>query len=146
MQSVRSRIWTRVAVSISYEDNHYTTGTLSDLIIVNKKEWTWRMVGFVVPANHRVKLKECEKRDKYLVLAVELKKPEEHESDDYTNCNWCSWYSHQRISKKTRRLGNHGTGRDCSNYSIVEIGQNTEKSPGDLRHSLSLKLQGKTIS
>ena len=27
MRSVSSRIWTRVAVSISYEDNHYTTGT-----------------------------------------------------------------------------------------------------------------------
>ena len=25
MQSVSSRIWTRVAVSISYTDNHYTT-------------------------------------------------------------------------------------------------------------------------
>ena len=28
MQSVSSRIWTRVAVSISYDDNHYTTGIL----------------------------------------------------------------------------------------------------------------------
>ena len=27
MQSVSSRIWTRVAVSIYYDDNHYTTGT-----------------------------------------------------------------------------------------------------------------------
>ena len=27
MQSVSSRIWTRVSVSISYDDNHYTTGT-----------------------------------------------------------------------------------------------------------------------
>ena len=29
MQSLSSRIWTRVAVSISisYDDNHYTTGT-----------------------------------------------------------------------------------------------------------------------
>ena len=27
MQSVSSRIWTRVAVFISYDDNHYTTGT-----------------------------------------------------------------------------------------------------------------------
>ena len=26
MQLVSSRIWTRVAVSISYDDNHYTTG------------------------------------------------------------------------------------------------------------------------
>ena len=27
MQSVSSRFWTRVAVSISYDNNHYTTGT-----------------------------------------------------------------------------------------------------------------------
>ena len=27
MQSVSSRIWTRAAVSISYDDNDYTTGT-----------------------------------------------------------------------------------------------------------------------
>ena len=27
MQSVPSRIWTRVAVFISYDDNNYTTGT-----------------------------------------------------------------------------------------------------------------------
>ena len=30
MQSVSSRIWTRVAVSISYDDNDYTTGTSTD--------------------------------------------------------------------------------------------------------------------
>ena len=28
MQSVSSRIWTRVAVSNSYDDNDYTTGTM----------------------------------------------------------------------------------------------------------------------
>ena len=27
MKSVSSKIWTSVAVSISYDDNHYTTGT-----------------------------------------------------------------------------------------------------------------------
>ena len=27
MQSVSSKIWTRITVSISYDDNHYTTGT-----------------------------------------------------------------------------------------------------------------------
>ena len=57
----------------------------------------------------------------------------EHESDDYTNLNWCSWYNHQRIGSRIGRLGNNRTGGDCPNYSIVEIGQNTEKSPGDLR-------------
>ena len=33
MQSVSSRIWTRVTVSISYDDNHYTTGTAN--VVVN---------------------------------------------------------------------------------------------------------------
>ena len=28
MQSVSSRIWTRVAVFISYDDNNYTTGKI----------------------------------------------------------------------------------------------------------------------
>ena len=28
MQSASSRIWTRVAVSISYDDNHYTRGMI----------------------------------------------------------------------------------------------------------------------
>ena len=31
MQSVSSKIWTRVAVSISYDDNNYTTGTSNDI-------------------------------------------------------------------------------------------------------------------
>ena len=33
-----------------------------------------QIVDFPVPADHRVKLKECEKKDKYLDLARELKK------------------------------------------------------------------------
>ena len=33
-----------------------------------------RRVDFAVPADHIIKLKECEKRDKYLDLARELKK------------------------------------------------------------------------
>ena len=31
MQSVSSRIWTRITVSISYDDNHYTTGISNDI-------------------------------------------------------------------------------------------------------------------
>ena len=37
------------------------------------------------------------------------------------------------IIKETGGLRNNRTGRDCLNYCIIEIGQNTEKSPGDLR-------------
>ena len=32
MQSASSRIWTRVAVSISYNDNQYTTGTIFSML------------------------------------------------------------------------------------------------------------------
>ena len=39
MQSVSSRIWTRVAVSISYDDNNYTTGTKSISRKVNVIAW-----------------------------------------------------------------------------------------------------------
>ena len=39
MQSVSSRIWTRIAVSISYNDNHYTTGTPLSLYHFLKNFW-----------------------------------------------------------------------------------------------------------
>ena len=42
--------------------------------MIYKKERTCRIVDFAVPAYHRVKLKESDKRDKYLDLAWELKK------------------------------------------------------------------------
>ena len=52
-----------------------------------------KIVDLAVPADHRIKLKESEKKDKYLDLAGELKKPMEHEGDDYINRDWCVRYS-----------------------------------------------------
>ena len=68
----------------------------------------------------------------------------ERESDSDTNCNWRVRYSHQRIGTGTGGLRNMKTSGDHPNYSFVEIGQNTEKSPGDLRtsvenHSITLE-------
>ena len=37
------------------------------------------------------------------------------------------------FGKEARRVGNRTTNRNHSNYSIVEIGENPETSPGDLR-------------
>ena len=48
---------------------------------------------FAVPVNHRIKLKECEKKDKNLNLARELKKAMEHEGDNYTNYDRCFWHN-----------------------------------------------------
>ena len=64
-----------------------------DFIIINKRKKICKIVDFAVPADHRIKLKECEKRDKYLDLARELKKTMEHEGDNYTNCDQCLWHS-----------------------------------------------------
>ena len=48
------------------------------IIIINNKKRTCKIVDFAVPAD----------------LARELKKKTlEHAGDNYTNCNWCFWYS-----------------------------------------------------
>ena len=60
-------------------------------------------------------------------------KKKEHERDGDTNCNSCTQYRHQRIGKRTRRLGNQKTIGDHPDNNIIKINQNTEKSPGDLR-------------
>ena len=52
---------------------------------------------FAIRADHKVKLKENEKKDEYLDLARELEKLLENEGDVYTNYIWWSWCSHQRI-------------------------------------------------
>ena len=50
-----------------------------------------------------------------------------------TNYSLCAFNGPQRIGKRIETVGNRRKNRDHSDYSIVEIGQNTEKSPGDLR-------------
>ena len=39
-----------------------------------QKKRIWKIVDFAVPADHRINLKESEKKDKYFDLAIELKK------------------------------------------------------------------------
>ena len=77
------------------QTDHLISARRPDLIIINKKKKKkkiCKIVDFAFPADHRIKLKECEKRDKYLDLARELKKTMEHEGDNYTDCDWCFWH------------------------------------------------------
>ena len=107
-------------------------------LVIAKKEkekWTCRVVGFAVSTDFRVKFKKSEKRDKFIDLARELKKTKEHD----TKCNWCSWYSHLRIGTRTGRFGNKRTSGDHPNHSILKIGLNNNKSPGDLRRLVITK-------
>ena len=74
-----------------------------DLMI---KKRTCKLLDFAVVPNHRVKLKESEEKNIYLDLARELKKLRNMIYNNYTNSNWCFWYSHRRIDKGTGELGN----------------------------------------
>ena len=51
-----------------------TSARRPDLILFTPPKRICKIVDFAVSADHRVKLKECEKKDKYHDLARELKK------------------------------------------------------------------------
>ena len=118
---------------------HLISARRPDLMIVKKKKKiASRIVDFAVPANHRIKVKENKKKDKYLDLAREVKKSMEYKSDGDNNCNWCDRYSHHVIEKGSGGLGNKKMSGSHQDYSIIKIDQNTEESPVDeevCRHS-----------
>ena len=70
--------------------------------------------------------KENQKNDKYLDLAGEVKKQQNMKITVKQICSWCAWNDIQRLAMRTGEVGNRKTGRDYSNYIIVEVGQNTE--------------------
>ena len=103
-------------------------------VIVNKKKRTCQIVDFTVLADHRVKLKKSEKRDKCLDLAREMK-----ELGSIKVTEILIIIGALGIVTKgtgTEGLENKRTSGDYTSYSIVEIG---EKPWGDL----SLRLSGK---
>ena len=55
------------------QTDHLNSARRPDLIIVNWKEF-YRIVDIAIPADHKVKLKECEKKEKYLDHVREFKK------------------------------------------------------------------------
>ena len=65
----------KLLLDFNIQTDHLIPARRPDLIIINKKKKrTCKIVDFAVPDDYRVKLKECEKKDKYLDLARELKK------------------------------------------------------------------------
>ena len=80
-----------------------------------------------------MKLKESEKKDKYFDLARELKKKQGNIKVTVIPIVISALGTITKGLVQDRRLGNKRTNGDHPNYSIVEIGQNTEKSPGNSR-------------
>ena len=60
----------RILWDFVIQTDHLISARRPDLVIVNKR--TCRIVDVTVPPDYRVKLKESEKRDKYLDLAREM--------------------------------------------------------------------------
>ena len=86
-----------------------------------QKKRTCRIVHFTVLTHNRMKIKESEKRDKYLDLARELKKTMKRDRDGETICGWYTWDNPLKTGTETRRLRNQRTNRDHPDYCIVKI-------------------------
>ena len=56
------------------QTDHLISARRTDIVIISKKKKTYRIWDFAVPVDHIVKLKENEKKDKYLDLAREQEK------------------------------------------------------------------------
>ena len=89
---------------------------------------------FAVAADHKVKIQESKKNiGKYLDLVRELKVTVGDVGDGDTSCTSCTWNGLKNIGRKTGGIGNWTKKWNHQNYSVIEIDQNSEKSPVDLR-------------
>ena len=61
-------------VGLSYTNRSPNLGQKTRPYSNNNKKKTCKIVDFAVPAVYRIRLKECEKKNKYLVLTRELEK------------------------------------------------------------------------
>ena len=103
--------------------DHLISARRADLIMI-KKKGICKIVDFAVTPDHTIKLRECEKKDKYLDLARELKK---------------LWNA--KVTIVPIVIGAFGTItkgllkglEDLKVGGRVENCENTKKSPGDLR-------------
>ena len=72
--TVRENDTHKLLWDFNIQTDHLIPARRPDLIIINRKKRICIIVDFAVPADHRINLKECEKKHKYLDLARELKK------------------------------------------------------------------------
>ena len=66
------------------------------------------------------------------VSCPRTEKAVEQEGHGDTSYYWRAWNGPERLVKEAGRVGIQRTNRDHLYYSLVEIGQNIGKSPGDL--------------
>ena len=126
------------------QTDHLISARRPDLIIIplskkkkkkkkKKKMRICKIVDFAEPADHRTKLKECKKKDKYLDLARELKKIWNVKVTIISIVIGAFDTVTKGLSKGLKDLEAGGRVETTQNYGIIKNGQNTEKSPEDVR-------------
>ena len=130
---------------IDIQTDHLISARRPDLIVINnnKKKGTCKIVDFAVPADHWIKLKEGEKKDKYLDLAKELKKK-------LWNMKVIVFGAFGTVIKGlSKGLENLEVGRRVETIQTTALSRTArilKRVLGTWWDLLSLKLQGKTIS
>ena len=115
------------------QTDHLISARRPDLVILNKKKWTCRIVDFELQADHRLKFLKTEKRDEYLDIAWELKKQWNMQVTVMPIVVRALGTIPEELVKVLEDLETRGQIKDHQDYRITKIGQNTEKSPGDWR-------------
>ena len=99
--------------------------------------FTTRLISFTKLSTPRINLcYPCVFKQTYVterLIIIIIEKTKEYEGDNYTNCDWSFWHGNSRIIKGPGRFESWRPSGDRPNNSITENGQNSEKSPGDLR-------------
>ena len=87
-----------------------------------KRKKKRELADFTVPADHSLKLKENEKISIWTFgPSLRIEKTVEHESDDYTKCNWCSWCYTKWLVQRLEHLEIRGRVETNKNYSIIKV-------------------------
>ena len=88
---------------------------------------------FAAPTEHRIKLKECEKKDKYLDLPRELKRLLNMNVTIVSIVTGAFGSVSNGVLKGLEDLEVGGRLETIQTTGLLKTAQNTEKSPGDLR-------------
>ena len=107
-------------IIIDKQTDHLISARRPDLIIIKKIRELAKLWSLLSRLTREKNWKKIKRSINIWTLQGNWKAVE-HKSENHTNCDWCSWYSHRRIIKGTRGLGNKRTRRDRPNYCIIEI-------------------------
>ena len=135
-ESIQENETQKIIWDFGIKMDHQILARRPDLLTGNKKKRTCWIVNFSVFADYRAKLKENKKTLRENWKAME----QEMTVMPVIICALGTFT--KRFVQGLEKFGNKRTSRDHPNYSIEEIGKNTENNLEDLQ---SLRFRGKAI-